>query len=77
MGEESAYNAGDAEDPGLTSGCGKIPWRRTWQPTLVFLPGESHRQRSLVGYSPWGHKRVGLNSATNTHICLHGVPKWR
>jgi len=37
----------------------KIPWRRKWQPTPVFLPGKSHRQRSLVGYSPWGHKRVG------------------
>ena len=33
----------------------KIPWRRKWQPTLVFLPGKSHGQRSLVGYSPWGH----------------------
>ena len=32
-------------------------WRRTWQPTLVFLPGESHGQRALVGYSPWGCKR--------------------
>jgi len=31
---------------------GKIPWRRKWQLTLVFLPGESHEQRSLVGYSP-------------------------
>ena len=31
---------------------GKIPWRRAWQPTPVFLPGESHGQRSLVGYSP-------------------------
>ena len=30
----------------------KIPWRRAWQPTPVFLPGESHGQRSLVGYSP-------------------------
>ena len=30
------------------------PWRREWQPTLVFLPGEFHGQRSLVGYSPWG-----------------------
>ena len=30
----------------------KIPWRRAWQPTPVFLPGESHRQRSLVGYGP-------------------------
>ena len=35
---------------------GKIPWRRAWQPTAVFLPGESHGQRSLVGYSPWGCK---------------------
>ena len=34
----------------------KISWRRAWQPTLVFLPGEFHGQRSLVGYSPWGHK---------------------
>ena len=31
---------------------GKIPWRRAWQPTAVFLPGESHGQRSLMGYSP-------------------------
>ena len=34
----------------------KIPWRRKGQPTPVFLPGKSHGQRSLVGYSPWGHK---------------------
>ena len=34
----------------------KIPWRRAWQAIPVFLPGESHGQRSLVGYSPWGHK---------------------
>ena len=34
----------------------KIPWRRKWQPTPVFLPGEFHGQRSLVGYSPWGCK---------------------
>ena len=31
---------------------GKIPWRRKWQPTPIFLPGESHGQRGLVGYSP-------------------------
>ena len=36
----------------------KIPWRIKWQPTPLFLPGESHGQRSLVGYGPWGH-RVG------------------
>ena len=34
----------------------KIPWRRKWQSTSVFLPGESHRPRSLAGYSPWGLK---------------------
>ena len=38
---------------------GKIPWRRKWQPTPIFLPGKSHGQRSLVGYSPQGPKRVG------------------
>ena len=35
---------------------GKIPWKRKWQPIPVFLPGKSHGQRSLVGYSPWGRK---------------------
>ena len=35
---------------------GKIPWKRAWQHTPVFLPGESHGQRDLVGYCPWGHK---------------------
>ena len=34
----------------------KIPWRRKWQPTPVFLPGESHGLRSLADYSPWGCK---------------------
>ena len=37
----------------------KIPWRRQWKPTPVFLLGKSHGQRSLGGYSSWGHKRVG------------------
>ena len=37
----------------------KIPWRRKWQPTPVFLPGKSHGQRSLEGYSPLGLQRVG------------------
>ena len=43
---------------------GKIPWRRKWQPTSVFLPGESHGQRSLASYSPWGHKESDLTEAT-------------
>ena len=37
---------------------GKIPWKRKWQPIPVFLLGESLGQRSLVGYSPWGHKEL-------------------
>ena len=47
---------------------GKIPWRRAWQPTPVFLPGESHGQRSLAGYSPQGC-RVGqdLSDLACTH----------
>ena len=40
----------------------KIPWRRKWQPTLVFLPGESHGQRILAGSSPWGWR--GVSSRT-------------
>ena len=39
----------------------KIPWRRKWQPTPVFLPGESHGQSSLEGYSPWGLKELDTN----------------
>ena len=42
----------------------KIPWSRKWQPTPVFLPGASHGQRSLVGYSPWNNERVGHDLAT-------------
>ena len=43
---------------------GKMPRRRKWQPTPVFLPGKSHGQRSLAEYSLWGHKRVGYNLVT-------------
>jgi len=50
---------------------GHQAWRRKWQPTPVFLLGKSHGQRSLVGYSPWGHKESG----TSAHICMHGCPK--
>ena len=56
-----------AGDVGSIPGWGKIPWRRKWQPTPVFLPEKSHGQRSLVGYSPWDHKRVGHDL----------VPKWQ
>ena len=45
---------------------GKIPWTSKWQPTPGFLPGKSHGQSSLVGCSPWGHKRVRHDSETKT-----------
>ena len=51
----------------------KIPWRRKWQPTSLFLSGKSHRQRSLVGYSPWGHKRIIRDLAIKQHHLLPGV----
>ena len=44
--------------PGFDRWVGKIPWRREWLPTPIFLPREFHGQRSLVGYSPWGHKEL-------------------
>ena len=49
---------------GFDSWVRKIPWRRKWLPTSVFLPGESHGQRSLAGYSPWGRKE--LDTAEHT-----------
>ena len=52
-GKESAYNAGEL---GSVLWVGKISWRRKWQPTLLFFPGEFHGQRRLVGFSPLGHK---------------------
>ena len=52
-GKASAHNVGR---PGFHPWVGKIPWGRKWQPTPVPLPGKSHRQRSLIGYSPWGRK---------------------
>ena len=57
-------NAGDVRDVDLIR---KIPWRRAWQPTPVFLPGESHGQRSLAGCSPWGHKESDTTEQLSTH----------
>ena len=49
-------NAGDTRDKGFDLWVGKLPWRRKWQPTPVFLPGKFQGERRLAGYSPWGHK---------------------
>ena len=46
-------------------------WRRQWHPTPVLLPGKSHGRRSLVGYSPWGHKELDTTEHTHTHTQIH------
>ena len=52
-----SVNAGDVEfNPWVR----KVTWKRRWQSTPVFLPGKSRRQRSLVGYSPWGLKESDM-----------------
>ena len=67
-------NTGDTGDVGSIPGSGRLLWRRKGQPTPVFLPGESHGQRSLAGYSPWGHKELDTTELlTHTHV-LYG--KW-
>ena len=66
-GKESTCHAGDLSSiPGL----GRPPWRREWLPTLVFLPGESHGQRSLTSYTPWVTKSQ-TRWATNTFTFPH------
>ena len=51
-GKESAYQCRKFKRQGFNFWVRKVPWRRAWQPTPVFLPGESHEQRKLAGYSP-------------------------
>ena len=51
----------------------KIPWRRKWQPTPVFLPGKPHGQRSLGHCSPWGRKE----SDSTEHLTLHTSEKYK
>ena len=70
--EESACN----EETQVHPCAGKIPWTWEWQPTPLFLPGESHRQRSLVAYSPWGCKRDGHNSATKQQQQMYPYCTW-
>ena len=57
-GKESTCNVGDL---GSVPGLGRSPWRWEWQPILVFLLGEFHGQRSLVGYSPWLYKESDMS----------------
>ena len=60
-------DAGDAGDSHLISGRGRFPRRRAWQATPIFSPGKFHGQRSLVGYSPWGHKESDMTDLLSMH----------
>ena len=63
---ETRVRSSNAGDPGLVPG--EDPWRRKWQSTPVFLPGEPHGQRSLVGYSPRGPKES--DTTERLHLTL-------
>ena len=72
-GSDGKEPANNVRDRGSIPWVGKIPRRRAWQPTPVSLPGKSHGQRSLAGYSPWSC-RVRQNWATNTHTWTTSPP---
>ena len=67
-GEESALQCRRCKRHGFTLWVGKIPWKRKWQPTPVFWPGEFHRQRSQAGYNPWGCKELDMTEQLSAHI---------
>ena len=64
VGKESTCNAGDAGSHKFSPRVGKIPWKTAWQHTPVFLSGDFHGQRSLVGYSPQGPKEPDTTEET-------------
>ena len=73
-GKELACQCRRHKRPRFNPCVGKIPWRRKWQPTPVFMPGESHGQRSLVGYGPQGLKEMDMTKVTqHTHIRISTI----
>ena len=66
-GKEPTSQSRRHQGHGFGPWVGKIPWRGAWQPTPVLLPGESHGQRSLAGYSPRGPKESDTTVALSTH----------
>ena len=63
-GKEPACQCRSHKRHGFDPWVGKIPWRRAWQPTPVFLPGESHGQRCWLAYSPWCDKESDMTEVT-------------
>ena len=82
--EVTQVAGGQTWERGFNPWVGKIPWRRAWQPTPIFLPGESHGQGSLPGYSQWGRKesdtteglsRIQYMSTPAFFTALEGSPE--
>ena len=72
-GSDSKASACNAGDPGSIPGSGRFPGEGNGNPTAVLLPGKFHGQRSLVCYSPWGHKEWDTTERLHslTHLCFH------
>ena len=66
-GKESASQCRKYRRQAFDLWIGKIPWKKKWQPTPVSLPGESHGQRNLAGYSPWGRRELDNTEAPEHH----------
>ena len=66
-GKESTCQCRRCRRRGFDPWLGKISWRRKWQPTLVFLPGKSHGQRSLAAYTPWGCEELDTTEHGTEH----------
>ena len=75
-GKESTCQCRRHKRRGFDPWVGKIPWRRAWQTTPVFLLGESHGQRSLAGYSPWGHKESDMTEVTEHRHSTGPLSQW-
>ena len=73
IGKESACQCRRHQRPEFNSWVGKFSWRRAWQPTPVFMPGESHGQRSLVGYGLWGHNMSDTTEQLSTPMTQKSI----
>ena len=67
LGGSAVKNLPAMQRPRFSPWVGKVPWRRNWLPAPVFLPGESHGQRSLAGYSPWCCRESDMTEWLNTN----------
>ena len=71
LGAQTVKNLPSMWEIGVQSLGWEDPLRKEWQPSPVFLPGEFHGQRSLAGYSPWGHKDLDTTEQLTTSVIYH------